>query len=189
MKGLKIQITKVAHRVRDKQSPVVVVIVFVLVGILLLPILIPVVLIALLFKLFSKNNLHVPADHWMNISTYTDLKLSCKWLSKKEVPHVLAEMDEILMIFRADPMPPFFKGYFTAFKVERTNGIFVQKVEMDDSHRMIAALPLYFFDYETRESELIRDFKGYVLETKGEDDDFLIIASSESEDLEIWLSR
>jgi hypothetical protein len=97
---------------------------------------------------------------------------------------------EALRLYKAEPYAAFFAGYFTSFKVEATDGIFLQKVYFDDKLKEVVSSPLYFFSYWTGTAEEIHDFKDYVLlDTKGNSTDFLLTASGEQHDLEVSISR
>ena len=99
--------------------------------------------------------------------------------------------DEPLMLYKAEPKISFFEGYFSSFKIERTGGIFIQKVNFNTELTEIVSMPLYFFNYATREAEEIHDFKDYDLDTRGGPNSFKIIASSledDGEDIEVEIN-
>jgi len=99
--------------------------------------------------------------------------------------------DELLLRYKTEPSISFFEGYFSDFKIERTGGIFVQKVNFNAALTEIVAMPLYFFNYATKEAEEIYNFKNYALDTRGGPNNFKIIASSledDGEDLEIEIA-
>lgn len=84
--------------------------------------------------------------------------------------------DEPLIVYVSEPAASFFDGYFTDFKVEAPSGIFVQKVVFNVDLSEVQSMPLFFFNYATQESEEIFDFKDYTLHTKGNPNQFLLIA-------------
>lgn len=99
--------------------------------------------------------------------------------------------DEPLILYRAAPKISFFAGYFSGFKLERPGGIFAQKVYFNTELTEIVSMPLYFFNYATREAEEIHDFKDYDLDAKGGSNSFKIIASSledDGEDMEVEIN-
>lgn len=97
---------------------------------------------------------------------------------------------EQLHIYETVPPIKFFAGYFTSFKIEQPDGIFVQKIFFDKKLEEVISMPLYFFDYQTAETEEIHDLKDYVLsDSKGNPNNFLLTASSEEHDLEIRIIR
>ena len=72
------------------------------------------------------------------------------------------------MRYQATPAVPFFDGYFTAFRVERTDGLFLQSVHFDASFEQVLAMPLCFFRYQTQEAEELFDLQAYSLDGDGE---------------------
>jgi hypothetical protein len=112
----------------------------------------------------------------------------------EEIPEAAKDYfgdDEPLMLYKAEPEISFFEGYFSNFKIERPGGIFVQKVTFNTELTEIVSMPLYFFNYATREAEEIHDFKDYDLDARGGPNSFKIIASSledGGEDLEVEIN-
>jgi len=91
--------------------------------------------------------------------------------------------DEPLILYRTEPKISFFEGYFSNFKIERIGGIFVQKVNFTTDLSGTETMPLYFFNYATREAEEIHDLKDYALDTKGSSSRFIIMANSLEDDM------
>ena len=91
------------------------------------------------------------------------------------------------MIFNSEPPNPFFEGYFTNLKIERADGIFLQKVIQDENKKEIDSLPLFFFNYATQNAERILDLKGYEIDLIGNADDFILDATGKEENLQIRL--
>lgn len=159
---------------------------------LLLPILI-------LFMIFGAvNNLIMPrktdkvnAPYWLSVQTSSNMEIGYHWLKPDEVPENLLELYEErgLMIFKTDPCVEFFDGYFTDFKVERDDGIFVQKVIFDTNQKAIHSAPLIFFRYRDGELENIVDLYGYEFDSKGNPNDFLISANGKGESFEVRITK
>jgi hypothetical protein len=132
--------------------------------------------------------------NWLDIPLppYFGLILSYKSINAASISDAAAGYfdTETLILYKAEPYAAFFAGYFTSFKVEATDGIFLQKVYFDDKLAEVVSSPLYFFSYWTGIAEEIHDFKDYILlDTKGSSTDFLLTASGEQHDLEIRISR
>ncbi len=94
-----------------------------------------------------------------------------------------------LIMFDTNPHLRFFEGYFTDFKIERDDGVFIQKVIRNDETKKITALPLYFFEYSTQDMKEIKDLKGYEIDSRGNPDDFIISAIGENDELELRLRK
>ena len=73
--------------------------------------------------------------------------------------------------------------------IERTDGIFVQKIILNPSGDAVQAAPLYFFNYSTRETDELMDLNGYELDFRGNADDFNIQAYNNDETLEIRIKN
>ena len=91
--------------------------------------------------------------------------------------------DEPLILYRIEPKISFFEGYFSNFKIERTSGIFIQKVNFTTDLSGIETMPLYFFNYATGEAEEIHDLKDYALDIKGSSNRFIIMANGLEDDM------
>jgi hypothetical protein len=91
--------------------------------------------------------------------------------------------EEPLMRYQTEPKISFFEGYFSNFKIERPDGIFVQKVNFNTDLSGIETMPLYFFNYATGKAEEIHDLKDYALDTKGSSSRFIIMASGLEDDM------
>jgi len=92
--------------------------------------------------------------------------------------------DEPLVFYQTEPSISFFEGYFSNFKIERIDGIFVQKVNFNADLSRIETMPLYFFNYATKEAEEIHDVKDYALNTKGSSNRFIIMANGLEDDMQ-----
>jgi len=161
---------------------------------------IPLILIAWLAILLSnawaakRHPVKQLTDGWLNIETDAALKigLSYRSIDAASVSDAAAGYfdTEHLNLYRTVPKLDFFTGYFTSFKIELPDGIFVQKIYFDDTLEEVLSSPLYFFSYQTTEAEEIHDLKDYVLlDTKGSPTDFLLTASGEQHDAEIRITR
>jgi len=96
---------------------------------------------------------------------------------------------EFLVRYQATPAVPFFDGYFTAFRVERSDGLFLQPVHFDASCEQVLAMPLCFFRYQTQEAEEFFDLQAYTIDTKGQPDGFIVTATGEQEEVQIRIVR
>jgi hypothetical protein len=92
--------------------------------------------------------------------------------------------DEPLILYRTEPKISFFEGYFSNFKIERIDGIFIQKVNFNTDLSRIETMPLYFFNYATKEAEEIHDLKDYALDIKGGSNRFIIMANGLEDDIQ-----
>lgn len=121
----------------------------------------------------------------------TELKIEYKWLKPEDMPANLLSIYEErgIMIFKTNPYLIFFDGYFTDFKVERDDGIFLQKVIFDINNQEILSAPLFFFKYEDQKTEEIVDLFGYEFDSKGNPNDFLLSAYGKDQNLEVRLTK
>jgi hypothetical protein len=155
---------------------------------------IPFLLVAWIFvivaDLFDRRKPKVPAEaNQLKISTPL-FTLHYEYIRAGAISEAAEEYfdDELLIRYRTEPGISFFEGYFSDFKIERASGLFTQKVNFNTALTEVVSMPLYFFNYATREAVEIHDFKEYSLDTKGGPNNFKIIASSledDGEDLEI----
>lgn len=163
-----------------------------LVVLMLLPVLLLVWLCALVYNLFAKERKLPRSNPLTVIDTGSHLKIAWHWINVNEIPDFLYDYFDPypLRSYETDPAIEFFEGYFTKFQVERSDGIFVQKVELNEAMDEVQALPLYFFRHATQEVEMIRDLKGYeIMSTEGSPDDLVITVFSQGEELEIRLTQ
>jgi len=131
-------------------------------------------------------------EGWFKLNTPSNISLLYKSLDATSISNVAAGYFDIeqLTLYKAEPAIEFFNGYFTSFRVQRNDGIFVQKVFFDKKLEGVLSMPLYFLNYQTKEIEEIHDdLKDYNLDTKGNANDFLLIASGEHQDLEIRIIK
>ena len=157
---------------------------------------IPLILVAWLAMLIS-NALQAEGQQpspegWFKLDIPSNISLLYKSLDANSVSDAAAGYFDIerLTLYKAEPEIEFFNSYFTSFRVQRSDGIFVQKVYFDNKLEEVLSMPLYFFNYQTRETEEIHgDLKDYVLDTKGNANDFLLTASGEHQDLEIRITK
>ena len=160
----------------------------------------PIILIAWLAMLAAnaqaeKNFIRKESiDNWFLIDTPRDIDFSLSYTTID--PTNVSETatgyfdNEQLYLYKTIPSIGFFEGYFTNFRMEQPDGIFVQKIHFDDTLEEIVSMPLYFFDYQTAVVEEIHDLKEYILsDSKGNSNDFLLTASGEEHDLEIRVIR
>jgi hypothetical protein len=99
--------------------------------------------------------------------------------------------DELLIRYESIPNISFFDGYFSDFKLECPQGLFVQKVNFNATLTEVETMPLYLFRYATREAEYIYELKEHLLEIKGNASRFTIIADSiedDGDDLELEIT-
>jgi len=97
--------------------------------------------------------------------------------------------DEPLIIYQPGTSNDFFKGYFSDFKIEYPQGIFVQRVNFNSTLTEVESMPLYFFNYTTKESEELLDLKGYTLYTKEQPNYFTIIATNQEDNVEEFAAK
>lgn len=156
----------------------------------MVPILIIFWLLGIVYNLFSPKNAISNTPYWSHVKTNTDLNLKYHWTTNDETPEFLKKHFDpySFLIFETEPNIEFFNGFFTNFKVERTDGIFVQKIELNEDIDDIKAMPLYFFKFSSNEYEMIKDLKGFEIESKGSPDDFIISAFDGDDEWEIRLS-
>lgn len=127
---------------------------------------------------------------WYDIKSPENVNLKFRYLQYEDIPKGLhGFMRETQLIeFKAEPEIDFFKGFFTVFTLERKDGIFVQKVMYNKIDSVVDALPLYFFNYSTFESNELGDFKDYYLDSKGNNDNLIINAYGENGEITIKVS-
>jgi len=96
--------------------------------------------------------------------------------------------DDPLIIYQSTTSNEFFQGYFSDFKIECPRGILVQKVNFNSTLTDVESMPLFFFNYVTKESEEVVDLKGYTLFTTEQPNCFTIIAVNQ-DDTEEFAAR
>ena len=162
----------------------------ILVAISLLPFLIIFWLFGLLYNLLSQNKpVHIDSN-WIAINTGTELKITYNYVNVDDMEDYIYHSFDTspLLIFNSEPPNLFFEGYFTNLKIERADGIFLQKVIHNENNKEIDSLPLFFFNYATQNAERILDLKGYEHDVKGNAGDFIIDATGKEENLQIRFS-
>lgn len=191
MKGLKIEIKNIQQRTGSKWIGYPVIGLFILIGLCLLPLLIMFWIFGTIYNLITPNKPIENEYPWKVIKTGTDHLIRYKWANVDDMPEYIYKYFDTqpLLIFDTNPKVGFFEGYFTAFKVERSDGIFLQKVIQDNEKDEIKALPLYFFNYTTQELNKIKDLKGYEIDSKGSPNDFIISAVAEEDEFEIRIRK
>ena len=192
MKGLKIDIIKIEPNTGSKWDDYLVTGLFIILGLCLLPLLVILWGIGILYNLIFPKKEIKAENSWEEISTGTDFELRYKWAANSdEIPEFIhRKFDQYqLILYDTNPKTEFFKGYFTDLKIERTDGIFIQKIIPNLNNDDIQFLPVYFFKYSTKEIEEIMDLNGYEIETKGNPNDFIISAIGKEKQLEISLTK
>ncbi len=183
MKGLKIDIQEIQPYSGSKGTDYLLIGLLIIAGVCLLPLLIVLWGYNLLFP--SKK---VEVENaWSVISTGTEFKLKYQWIDLDEMPESIRQYfdERPLIVFDTEPKIEFFEGYFTDLIIEGTDGIFVQKVILNQNKDEIQSLPLCFFNYSTKELEVIQDLYGYEIVTKGGPNDFIISATGKEKQFEI----
>lgn len=143
-------------------------------------------------KSFIKKEL---IDNWFLLDTPGDIdfSLSCTTIDSSSVSETAAGFfdNEQLYLYKASPFTEFFVGYFTSFRMQWPDGIFIQKIYFDNKLEEVISMPLYFFNYQTSEAKEIHDLKEYVLSDviKGNENNLLFTASNEEHELEIRIVR
>ena len=196
MRNLKIHKRLVPHPKSSKAGDFFGSAAFIIIGIACIPLILIAWVITLLSNSLTEKN-HIkkePGDNWFLIDTPGDFEFSliCVPIDSSSVSEAVAGFFDNEQLFLYETVPPieFFDDYFTTFKIEQPDGMFIQKALFDKELEEIVAMPLYFFDYQTIEAEEIHDLKEYVLlDTKGSPRDFLFTASGEQHDLEIRITR
>jgi hypothetical protein len=191
MKGLGINIKKIQPQKSSKWVEYPIIGILILIGLCVLPFLIIYWIFGILIYLFTPSRSIEFDNNWNKIMTGTNLSISYKWVNVNDMPEYVYKYFDTqpLIMFDTNPHLEFFEGYFTDFKVERDDGLFIQKVIRNDETKEITALPLYFFDYSTLNMNEIKDLKGYIIDSKGNPDDFIISALGEEDELEITLRK
>ncbi|MBL3659020.1 hypothetical protein [Fulvivirga sediminis] len=191
MKRLRIDIKKVQPRTGSKWIDYPLIGILILIGLCLLPLLIVFWIFGILINLLNPNKSIQFENNWNKIITGTNQSISYKWVNVDDMPEYVYKYFDTqpLLMFNTNPHLEFFDGYFTDFKVERDDGLFIQKVIRNDETKEIKALPLYFFNYSTLDIKEIKDLKGYEIDSKGNPNDFLVSAIGEEGELEIRLIK
>lgn len=125
----------------------------------------------------SKKDHEIPPT-WVDILTPETIQIQYKWIKPGEVPEALIDLysERGLMVFKTNPTFEFLDGYFTDFKVERDDGMFIQKIHFNNDQTEIQSAPLYFFSFESLDFKKIVDLHMYEFDSKGGADDFIISA-------------
>ncbi|WKN41678.1 hypothetical protein [Tunicatimonas pelagia] len=192
MKGLRIEIKEIP--LPQKSSKIENLFgggLLILIGILSLPLILIFWIGAMIINLLPSRKAVTIANEWQTIVSDNHWILKFRWINADDLTDYLHGYFDIqpLIEYRSDPEIDFFQGYFTDFRLERTDGIFVQKVNHDPIKEEVTSLPLCFFNYQTKEVEEIKDLKDYELDTKGNPDDFMISAIGDGHELQIRLKR
>lgn len=192
MKGLTISIKQLKAKKQDEWIGSIVLFLLILIGIVLLPLFLIFWLIKSFINLvFNSNTDEVSTSIWLNVASSKEVDISYRYLLSEEIPECLLDFceDQGLMFFKTVPETPFFEGFFSDFKVERDDGLFVQKVILDEMQTTIESAPLFFFKYRDQSFEEIIDLLGYEIDTKGNPFDFVIKAKSKNKHFEIRLTK
>lgn len=147
-----------------------------MIGILLLPLILMFWIGEMIINLFPSKKAVTFANHWQTIVSDNHWILKFRWINVDDLADYLYGYFDTqpLIEYWSDPEIDFFQGYFTDFRLERTDGIFIQKVIYDPASKEVLSLPVCFFSYLTKEVEEIKDLKDYEFDTKGNPDDFMI---------------
>ncbi len=162
--------------------------IFITLGIICIPLILVAWLAMLISNALQAEEQQPSHEGWFKLDTPSSISLLYKSLDAASVSDATVGYFDIerLTLYKAEPEIEFFNGYFTSFRVQRNDGIFVQKVYFDNKLGEVLSMPLYFFNYQNKEVEEIHDdLKDYNLDTKGTANDFLLTASGEHQDLEI----
>ncbi len=157
----------------------------------LIPVLIITGVLMTLFHSIAPKKEKTIENPWVVIRTETGFELQYQYVKLEDTPECIQQhFDEApIFIFDVNPKMAFFEGYFTDLMIERTDGLFVQKIILNPTGDAVQAAPLYFINYSTRETEEVMDLNGYELECKGNPDDFIINAYNGNEVLEIQIKK
>lgn len=158
---------------------------------LFLPVLLLIIIAVGITQLFRKKEKYQTPPEWTKVENASILGLEYSWVKSGEVPVFLADFhkERGLAIFRSSVPIEFFEGYFSDFIVKREDGIFVQKLILDEAQQQLKAAPLFFFKFFTREIEEIYDLKDFEFDSKGNPDNFVIEGYSLNENIQIRLSK
>lgn len=192
MKGLAVEIKKIQFPKGGlKLVDFLLIVLLILAGIILLPLFLIFLIGGVLFNLLTPEKKYQVVDDWNEIKTNSDINLKYKWANVDDIPNYLYNYFDPrpLILFESDPEIIFFNGYFTDLKIERIDGIFVQKVNCNKDSQEIISLPLCFFKFDTQEVEEIKDLKGYEIDTKGNPNDFMLTGYGEGYELQIHLKK
>lgn len=189
MKGLNVIIS----RVKPPKSSLGLLnpLILVLILLLILPLLLLIVFAVGITQLFRKKENYQTLPEWTKVENASTLGLEYSWVKSEKVPNFLTEFhkERGLAIFRSSMPIEFFEGYFSDFIVKREDGIFVQKLILDEAQQQLKAAPLFFFKFCTRKIEEIYDLKDFEFDCKGNPDNFVIEAYSLNENIQIRLSK
>ncbi|MDF1695573.1 MAG: hypothetical protein P1U56_07060 [Saprospiraceae bacterium] len=165
------------------------ILVVILGAIIFLPLFILALVAIGLYNLIFKINSKEESNSWINVEENGALSIQYKWIFAEDQPDYLSGYFEesSVLIFKSQPHINFFEGYFTDFKIERKDGLFLQKIVVNNRCDTIIALPLYFFQYESQEIKEIIDLEGYEIDVRGGAEDFLILAEGKEDKLEIHI--
>lgn len=192
MKGLRIDIDhSPIPKVSSKIKNFIGLVILVLVGLLVLPLILFLMIFGMIINLFSFRKANLNINEWKEITTGEQLKIKYRFVNVDDLPDYLHQYFDTqpLIEFFTDPEIEFLNGFFTDFTVERTDGIFIQKVICNSDAEEVISLPLYFFKYETNEVEEIKDLKDYEIDFKGNPNDFMISAIGNDGELQIRLRK
>ncbi|MEZ4817559.1 MAG: hypothetical protein R2776_06275 [Flavobacteriaceae bacterium] len=191
MKGLRIDLKLIEPKTNSKWFDYILIALLLIVALILLPLLLLFWIFGIIFNFISQTKSIDVENNWQRLLTGTNQSIRFKYVTVDEMPEYIYKYFDTqpLIIFDSNPYLDFFSGYFTDFKVERDDGIFIQKVIQNDEIKAIQSLPLYFFSYLTQEVQEIKDLKGYEFDIKGNPNDFIINGIGEEGELEIRLRK
>lgn len=191
MEKLRFEIKEIVRKPSSEGTKFLTIGVLIILAILLLPFLLILWIIGALYNLFSSDKKVEYSNPWHPIPTETDLELNYKWTNIEDIRGFINDYFDgrPLIVFENNLDLEFFQGYFTEFRIERNDGLILQKIILNQEENEIQSLPLYFFDYASKKATLIRDLKGYDIDAKGGSDDFIISAIGEENELEIRFTK
>jgi len=155
---------------------------------------IPIILLAIIYYFFKghlskTDSIDENNTEWANLKTNSQLTLKTKYVNVDDVPDFIYDYFDPnpMSIYKSSPPIRELDGYFTEFKVERSDGIFLQKVETDTERKEVISAHLIFLNYKTLEIEYIMDLLGFEIMTKGKPNDFILTAFDDEQEHEIHL--
>ena len=137
----------------------------------------------------KKDSNEVIENDWVNIKTNSELSLKTKFIDLDDTPDFISRYFDPKPIrkFESTPFIADLDGYFSDFKVERSDGVFLQKIEIGKNLEKMISANLVFLNYSTLKIEYIKDLIGCEIMTKGLPNDFIITAFDDEQEHEIHL--
>lgn len=191
LKGVEINIQELQSNVSSQWIEFLFVAAAAIILLFISPLLIVVVLFLGFYSWMMSIKHSSSSDIWQTINTNADHSISWRYLAKdKLIESVQSTLNEIpVVVYNTEPFHPFFNGYFTDIKIERKDGVFVQKINLDETGNEILSLPLCYFCFKTLKAEEILDLKGYELVVKGNVNDFAINGFNAENEINIRIQK